>query len=91
HATEKHDEKILIIYPMFTKNRRLEVQPDNLINLLKREGINVNKTINFFPYANKLMFLEGTGSLVLDRETKLFILLYHQEQILKWFNPSLRK
>ncbi len=56
---------------MFTKNRRLEVQPDNLINILKREGINVNKTIDSSPYANKLMFLEGTGSLVLDRENKI--------------------
>ncbi|MGP1924931.1 MAG: citrulline utilization hydrolase CtlX [Arsenophonus sp. NEOnobi-MAG3] len=71
HSTEKHNEKILIIYPMFTKNRRLEVQPDNLINLLKKEGININKIIDFSPYANKLMFLEGTGSLVLDRENKI--------------------
>ncbi|MGP1924951.1 MAG: hypothetical protein ACTS73_08995 [Arsenophonus sp. NEOnobi-MAG3] len=45
---------------MFIKNRRLEVQPDNLINFLKKEGININKTIDFLYNANKLMFLEGT-------------------------------
>lgn len=71
HSTEKINEKILIIYPMFTKNRRLEVQSDNLIYTLKKEGININKIIDLSRYANKLMFLEGTGSLVLDRENKI--------------------
>lgn len=71
HSTKKPNEKILIIYPMFTKNRRLELQSDKLISLLEKEGVTINKTIDFSPYANKLMFLEGTGSLVLDRENHI--------------------
>ncbi|MGP1871642.1 MAG: citrulline utilization hydrolase CtlX (plasmid) [Arsenophonus sp.] len=71
HSTEKSNEKTLIVYPMFTKNRRLELQSNNLINLLRKEGININKIIDFSPYVNKLMFLEGTGSLVLDRENHI--------------------
>lgn len=71
HATDKLTEKVLVLYPMFTKNRRNEIQVDNLINLLKKEKIGINKIVDLSTYTNESMFLEGTGSLVLDRENKI--------------------
>lgn len=71
HSTQKQNDKILVLYPMCAENRRLELQPESLIKLLKKEGINVSKTVDLSTYANDAKFLEGTGSLVLDRENKI--------------------
>lgn len=72
HATDKPTEKVLVLYPMFTQNRRNEIQLDNLINLLKKEKkIEINEIVDLSSFVNESMFLEGTGSLVLDRENKI--------------------
>lgn len=71
HSTDKPGQKVLVLYSMFTKNRRTELQPDNVTNLLKKEKIDIIKTIDLSSYADQSMFLEGTGSLVLDRENEI--------------------
>lgn len=71
HATDKLDEKKLVLYPMLTENRRLEIQTENLIAVLERAGMRVNQIVDLSVYADKSMFLEGTGSLILDRVNKI--------------------
>lgn len=66
-----HKNKILVTYPMLAMNRRLERQPDELIEKLDEEGINFNKVIDLSRFERKDVILESTGSLVLDRTNKI--------------------
>jgi hypothetical protein len=65
-----HDE-ILITYPLFAPSRRTERNED-IISTIKKIG-NYTKHIRFEQYEDKELplFLEGTGSLVLDRKDKI--------------------
>lgn len=56
---------IVVLYPMMAKNRRLERRME-IIDKLKPI-----KTIDLTAYENENKFLEGTGSLVLDRKNKI--------------------
>ena len=62
-----HEESTLILYPLKAPNRRLERRGD-LINQLKTR---YNSCIDLSSNENKNLFLEGTGSLVLDHENKI--------------------
>ena len=70
-----HRENNAVIYPMFAENRRFERKSDTLKKLLEK-GIKVKVTHDYssFEYQNK--FLEGTGSIVLDRKNKLHTVQY---------------
>lgn len=59
----------LVLYPMFAPNRRLERKP-HILNLLKR-NMNHRKVVDLTFWENKSEFLEGTGSMVLDRRKKI--------------------
>ncbi|CAL4326006.1 Predicted amidinotransferase, FN0238 type family protein (plasmid) [Buchnera aphidicola (Thelaxes suberi)] len=65
------NRRILIIYPMLTKNRSKEQQPVNLIKELEKNGIHFNKIINLSRFEWENHTLEGTGSIVLDRKNKI--------------------
>lgn len=62
-----HFDNTVILYPMFAKNRRLERRED-LYDIF--ENINEIKTLDYSQLENEGVFLEGTGSLVLDRKNK---------------------
>lgn len=62
------DVRTLVIYPMFAGNRRLERQ--KLIKVLG-EQCAFDKIIDLTGYEKRGAFLEGTGSLVLDRDARL--------------------
>ena len=55
----------LVIYPMFAQNRRNERRED-IIELIKTKA-HINNVIDLSNNEQKGKFLEGTGSLVLDR------------------------
>lgn len=61
-----HKNKI-VIYPMFSRNRRYERR----IEILKDIYPHYIDVIDYSKYENKSMYLEGTGSLVLDRINKI--------------------
>ena len=65
-----HEDGSLVIYPMLANNRRAERQIDALVQLLKTHKIQSN-IIDLSKDENYGKFLEGTGSLVLDRKNKL--------------------
>ena len=55
---------------MFSKNRRKEKRLD-ILEELNKKGYLINKTVDLSKYEIENRFLEGTGSMVLDRENKI--------------------
>lgn len=64
-----HQDGTIILYPMFAANRRQERKPGVLQQLGKR--FSINKTVDLTGYEPQNKFLEGTGSMVLDRDKKI--------------------
>ena len=62
-----HADGTMVLYPMATTARRLERNPDALRQLLGSNGFEVRKVVDLSFHERQGHFLEGTGSLVLDR------------------------
>ena len=58
-----------ILYPMFATNRRFE-RESKILNKLSKSGIEIELINDYSVYENENKFLEGTGSIVLDRKSK---------------------
>jgi len=61
-----HDKKRIAIYPMYAKNRRLE-RNENVIKYLENKNLVFDNIIDYSSAESDGLFLEGTGSMVLDR------------------------
>ena len=59
----------IVLYPMFAENRRAE-RKQHVIDAIARHFL-IARTIDMTGYEHEDLFLEGTGSMVLDREHKL--------------------
>ena len=64
-----HENGEVFLYPMFSENRRLERRKDIIEQLADK--FNIEMVTDLSEYENQEIFLEGTGSMVLDREHKL--------------------
>lgn len=64
-----HDDGRIFLYPMYAENRRRE-RKQSILDKISEKFI-VNKTISFLSWEIKNQFLEGTGSLILDRPNEL--------------------
>ena len=64
-----HKINTVIIYPMFAKNRRYERSKD-VFKTLKKAGVKSNIIFDLTNFENENKFLEGTGSMILDRASK---------------------
>ena len=64
-----HRDGTLVIYPMFAPNRRLERKPAVVARLIGETG--ASRIIDLTGWEKQGKFLEGTGSMVLDRESKV--------------------
>lgn len=64
-----HEDGTLVLYPMAMPNRRAE-RKENFLNIIKKH-FEVKRTIDLTHYEEEGLFLEGTGSLILDRENKI--------------------
>jgi hypothetical protein len=62
-----HADGTLVLYPMATAARRLEREPQRLTELLSLSGFDVRRVVDLTMHEREGRFLEGTGSLVLDR------------------------
>ena len=58
-----------ILYPMFATTRRFE-RESKILNKLSKSGIEIELINDYSVYENENKFLEGTGSIVLDRKSK---------------------
>ena len=61
-----HENGDVGLYPMFAENRRRERREDILIRL-EKEGFIINSLFDYTSAEQEGLFLEGTGSLILDR------------------------
>jgi hypothetical protein len=64
-----HENGSIVHYPMFAENRRQE-RKDTVIKAVA-DHFNLRQTLDLSGYEQHNMFLEGTGSMVLDRDNKL--------------------
>jgi len=64
-----HEDGTVVLYPMFAHNRRLERRKD-IIETLKKK-FDISKITDLSSHENKGLFLEGTGSLVMDHDKKI--------------------
>jgi hypothetical protein len=64
-----HGNGDIFLYPMQAENRRLERREDIIRQL--EESFKANHVIDLSRFELKDQFLEGTGSMVLDRENKI--------------------
>jgi len=58
------------LYPMFAENRRQERRED-ILDTLEEKGFVINEIIDYTSAEQEEIFLEATGSIVLDRESGL--------------------
>ena len=64
-----HENGDVAIYPMFAKNRRLEKRED-VLEILEKNGFEIKNVIDYSEAETEEIFLEGTGSMILDRANR---------------------
>jgi hypothetical protein len=64
-----HNNGSVVLYPMYAVNRRLERKPQVLATIGRTFAI--KETIDLSHFEQTGQFLEGTGSMVLDRDNKI--------------------
>jgi hypothetical protein len=62
-----HDDGRVALYPMQAENRRRERREDVVMDLEHVRGFEIAEVLDFTEFEEHGRFLEGTGSLVLDR------------------------
>jgi hypothetical protein len=61
-----HEDGTTVLYPMFAENRRKERRSD-IFDLLEAEGFVIESVMDYSSAEKDGLFLEGTGSIVMDR------------------------
>lgn len=64
-----HENGDVVLYPMFAENRRLERRED-ILDLVEKEGFVIHNVVDYTSAEEENIFLEGTGSLLLDRKNR---------------------
>ena len=65
-----HQDGRVALYPMCAENRRLERRPD-ILDKLSAKNFKISSVVDFSVYESEDIFLEGTGSMILDRQNKI--------------------
>ena len=66
-----HQDGRVGLYPMCAENRRLERREDVLTKLQEEYEFLVSDVVDFSHYEQQQLFLEGTGSMLLDRVNRI--------------------
>jgi len=66
-----HQDGTVVFYPMYAANRRIERRKDIIEVVEQQSNFRLNQVIDLTHFEEQNKFLEGTGSLVLDRENKI--------------------
>jgi hypothetical protein len=64
-----HENGDVALYPMFAENRRLERRPE-VLDIIEQSGFKIENIIDYSSAEDEGFFLEGTGSLLLDRANR---------------------
>jgi hypothetical protein len=62
-----HENGDVALYPMFAENRRNE-RREEILDLLEDKGFTIENIVDYTSAEEDNIFLEGTGSIVLDRQ-----------------------
>lgn len=62
-----HENGDVGLYPMFAENRRLERRED-VLDTLEEKGFVIENVVDYTDAEEEELFLEGTGSMILDRQ-----------------------
>ena len=62
-----HENGDVVLYPLFAENRREERRED-ILDVLEDNGFVINEIMDYTSAEEDGFYLEGTGSIVLDRE-----------------------
>ena len=62
-----HENGDIALFPMFAENRRLERRED-ILDILEEKGFVIDNIMDYTSAEEDDFFLEGTGSILLDRE-----------------------
>ncbi len=65
-----HADGRVVLYPMYARNRRFERRQD-ILDTIQKEGLIINQLIDYSSSENNNQFLEGTGSMILDRTNRI--------------------
>ena len=65
-----HADKIVAIYPMYAENRR-EERREEVLDLLEKEGFQIEEIVDYTSAEEEGFFLEGTGSMILDHINRI--------------------
>ncbi|MDK2770706.1 MAG: amidinotransferase [Flavobacterium sp.] len=65
-----HESGDVVLYPMFAENRRLERRED-VLDILEESGFQINEIMDYTSAEEDNIFLEGTGSIILDRTNEI--------------------
>ncbi|MGB5236998.1 MAG: arginine deiminase-related protein [Flavobacteriaceae bacterium] len=64
-----HASGTVVFYPMFAENRRKERRED-ILDILEKNGFVIQQLVDYSPAERDELYLEGTGSIVMDRENQ---------------------
>lgn len=62
-----HRDGTVVVYPMYAENRRKERRED-IFAILEEKGFEIRQVIDYTRAETEGYFLEGTGSIVMDRD-----------------------
>ncbi len=65
-----HADGTAVLYPLLAPNRRRERRPE-LLDALRTDGYLIERVVDLTPLERRGLFLEGTGSLVLDHGARV--------------------
>ena len=65
-----HENGDLGLFPMYAENRRLERRQE-VLEFLENEGFTISNIVDYSSAESENKFLEGTGSMILDRENRV--------------------
>lgn len=65
-----HENGNVGIYPMFAENRRLERRED-ILEQVEQRGFLIENIVDYTSAEEEGLFLEGTGSIILDRTNRI--------------------
>lgn len=63
-----YEDGNVLLFPMLSELRRLERDKDMLSEVMSSSDFIIREFVDYSPYENEGLILEGTGSLVLDRK-----------------------
>ena len=64
-----HEDGTVGVYPMFAENRRLERRLE-ILDVIEEKGFLIENIVDYTSAEEENLFLEGTGSIILDRTNR---------------------